>query len=376
VPGRRAIASRVRGQLGFTLIEILLAGAISALLLTAAAGLFGNLLELSRGVSAGDEIGRDIERAVALLRRDIAQARGAIAAGADSLALRGDGGASVRYARRGAAADTLVRAAGGGAHPVAGGVVLLDFALHIVERPYTEEKIAPALIEREALAFEPGDWDAWIGQTDCTYESRGERRIKDREWVAEEFWGQGAFAALTRAAVRVRAKDKLPTEVDILVEVYRAADQAPRHPAQLVAQGRIASASMTEEYQWQEVPLTTVDPAPIEAGGRYWLVCRPASAGGGTYAGHLEYERIKDCDSGEWPGTDMTYRQSNDAGASWSEATHRREAFFRLYGLSQETLLTEVSATKADTLGVAYRLALQRGEVSAHRGGFIAFHNP
>lgn len=324
---------------------------------------------------AGDEIGRDVERAVALVRRDVSQARHLLAATSGLLELIDARGERVRYARSGEAGDTLVRISPGGKHPVACGVDSLEFSFEILQRPVTREEVATVLVEREVLAFEPGDWDDWVDETWCQYESRGERRVRDREWVAEEFWGQGAFTSLTRAAVRLRARDMFPTQVDLVVEVYRAATTYPYYPATLLAQGRIARASVTTSYSWLEAQLTTIQPLPIVAGADYWLVCRPAASGGATYAGHLESERIRDCLSDEWPSNGMTYRESNDAGSSWSESTSRREAFFRLHGLRPEALLTEATRTAADTLGVSYRVALRSREESAYRGGFIALQD-
>ena len=119
----------------------------------------------------------------------------------------------------------------------------------------------------------PGDWDEWVARTSCKYDTRGERQIGDRQWWAEEFWPTESFTSLTRAAVRVRARDQYPTQVDLLVRVYRAGG-GNDYPSLLLAEGRIPKLSVPPAYTWIEVALTTVDATPIAAGGHYWIVFR------------------------------------------------------------------------------------------------------
>jgi len=359
---------------GFTLVEVLLAGAISALLLTALVALFHGALDLSRTLQARDALTRDADRAIALLTRDVGSAAEILAAGQDSLVLVATSGDTIRYALNPAARDTLYRQTGQGTlQPVAVGCDSLVCAAYAIKRPFTTERLVWVTNEQLIFSFEPGDWDPYLTCCDCQYESRAYARAKDEDWVGEEIWGQKGCQQLTRIAFRAQSKEMPVPEVDLVVEVYTAGG-GNGYPETLLAQGKLSRFELTSETRWHEVPLVTVAPMPIEAGETYWVVWRPPHSGGSTYAGDIQYERIKDCD--EWPQNGMCLRTTGDAGDDWSSGNYRHDAFFRLYGVTPVQRLAEVTDTLADTLGVSFRLAMREGEESEYRSGFAARQNP
>jgi prepilin-type N-terminal cleavage/methylation domain-containing protein len=364
------------GERGFTLVEVLIAATISTLLLTALVQILDGAFEISLATRRQDALLRDAQRAVALVRRDVSQARRIVSAGAGGLTLVDESGHTVLYALASAGSDTLVRRVDGGTpSPIAGGVTGLDFALSTVSRPLVEEQVAGVTVELPIASFLEGDWDDWIAQTSCAYEARGDRKVEDRAWCAEEFWDTPAGLTFTRASFRAAAKDHFPAEVDLVVEIYAA--NGLGLPGTLVAQGKLSRTifAAKDVYQWCEVALVPVGSQPIPAGGHYWLVLRPSTTGTKSYAGHIEYERLKSCQIGEWPSNSMSYRSSDNAGVSWTAQTSRHELFYVARGLQALQLLTEVTQTVADTVGVSYRLACEGQGESTCRDGFVALHD-
>ena len=364
-----------RAITGFTLVEVLLAGAISALLLTALVALFHGALDLSRTLQARDALTRDADRAVALLTRDVGGAAEILAAGQDSLVLVAASGDTIRYALNPTARDTLYRQVGQGTlQPVAVGCDSLLCTANQIRRPFTTERLIWIEREETVRSFEHGDWDPFIECCDCEYEDFGDQRVKDKDWVAEEFWGQEEFTRLTRIAFCSYSKEKDVPEVDLIVEVYEGASSEPYYPETLIAQGNLSLLEQTTSPAWHEVSLSTVDPRPIRSARRYWVVWRPLHSGGGTYACDIVYERIKDCD--DYVGNQMQYRKSGNEGDKWSDPKDKEEAFFRLYGVTPVQRLAEVTDTLTDTLGVSFRLTLREGEESEYRGGYATRQNP
>ncbi|MFH1142992.1 MAG: prepilin-type N-terminal cleavage/methylation domain-containing protein [Candidatus Eisenbacteria bacterium] len=372
VPTRRAGAGR-RAQAGFTLVEVLVASAIAALLAAALMHIFSGVLDLTDVAREAIDSRRDASLAVSLLNDDIRQAERILTLAPGSLELLSAEGDTIRYAWRLSVPDTLWRAAGAESPaPVAAGIDSLILSLHTVSRPFTEELDQPVSVEGIVVRFAPGDWDEWVAWTDCSYESRDDKRIKDKEWRAEEFWPQESFYAFSRAGVRVKAKEKFPPDVDLLVRIYRADPLPPQYPQTLVAEGRISLLAIGQAYDWEEATLTMTGQTPILAGEHYWILFRPDGLGAATYAAHAEQERVKDCDDGEWPGTDIYYRETADAGKTWSSRTDRREIFFCVSGVRTETKLAEITLSLADTLGVSYSLKMAGQEGSQRRAGFIS----
>jgi hypothetical protein len=335
-----------------------------------------NVFELSLATRRQDVLLGDAQRAVALVRRDVSQARRIVSAGASGLTLVDESGHMVRYALAAAGSDTLVRRVDGGASsPIAGGVTGCAFALATVAHPFSEEQVAGVTVELPIAAFREGDWDDWVAETSCAYETRGERKVEDRAWCAEEFWDTPAGLSFTRASFRAAAKDHFPAEVDLVVEIYVA--NLLGLPGTLVAQGKLSRTvfAAKDVYQWCQVTLTPIGAQPIPAGGHYWLILRPVTSGSKSYAGHIQYERIKNCQIGEWPSNGMCYRSSDNAGLTWTAQTSQYELFYVAYGLQALQLLTEVTQTVADTVGVSYRLAFAGQGESTYRGGFVALHD-
>jgi type II secretory pathway component PulJ len=364
---------------GFTLVEVLLAATIGALLAGALVHVFSGALDLSSTARQGANERRDAQLAVTLLQQDIRGAARIIEVGANELMLLSTAGDTVYYSWSAAGTDTLVRIVGGGTiEPIAAGVDSLGFSLQTVMRPYTTELVLPDTSEAVVKSFSPGDWDDWVAQSECQYESRDDWKIEDNHWCAEEFWPDESFLSLSRVSVRVWAKDHFPAEVDLIVEVYEAQASSPWELGTLLAEGRISRFALTEEPAWHETTLSTVTEQPIVADGHYWLVLHADGLGGHTYAAHVELERIKDCDKdcdvGCWPGTDHTYRENDHAGreGDWKDPSDRKDFFFDLRGLQARQKLTEVTLQIADTLGVVYSLRIGTAEEPERRAGYVA----
>ncbi len=355
---------------------MLLAATISALLAGALVHLFAGALDLSRTARQQASERQDAQLAVSLLHHDIRQATRVLKAGDGLLTLLGASQDTIFYGWSAAGTDTLARWTSGDTPQVlAGAVDSLRFSVQTVTRPFTTELLLPDTSEAVVMSFYPGDWDEWIGQTVCEYESRGDRRIEDKKWCAEEFWPDENFNAFSRVTFVVWAKDHFPAEVDLIVEVYEADSDWPWYPATLLAAGGISRLALTEEPAWHETTLTLVTNKPIVAGGHYWLVLRPDGSGGGTYAGHVELERVKNCDEGQWPGTEYRYRKSDDGGTKWSDETNLKDFFFDIRGWQTRQKLTEVTTQVVDTLGVIYRLKIGAAEEPERRAGFVALED-
>lgn len=363
------------GARGFTLVEVLLAAAITALLSVALAHLLSLVLDLTHVVRAQDDLRRDAQLATSLVRRDVSQARAILAATDGALDLVTAAGDTIHYALDAAADGTLERWVNQGTHQtVATAVDTAAFALRDVSRAYADEQMRTVSGDARVAKFEPGDWDVWVARTYCDYDTRLERKIGDYRWCAEEFWPAESFDALTRAGLRIKARDLYPTQADVLIRIYTA-DVSTGYPSVLLAEGRIPIASVTASYTWVEVPLTTMALTSIVAGGHYWIVFRNAGTGYNTYAGHVEVERLRDCGTSENQNNYMYYRASDNAGGWWDSRSYLRETFFRLYGLRTASQLVAQTRTIADTLGIDYRIALRRDDQREYRAGYLALHN-
>jgi prepilin-type N-terminal cleavage/methylation domain-containing protein len=374
-PGHRSFDRGPAGARGFTLVEVLVAASITALLSVALAHLLSLVLDLTRTVRAKDDLRRDAQLAVALVRRDVSQARAILSATEGAMALVTDAGDTVHYALDLTADGVLERWVNHGTRQtVAAAVDTAAFALRSVSRPYTDERMSTVTADARVAKFEPGDWDQWVARTICDYDTRLERKIGDSRWCAEEFWPTEGFDALTRAALRIKARDQYPTQVDVLIRVYTA-DVVTGYPSLLLAEGRIPKASVTQAYTWIEVPLTTITLTSIVAGGHYWIIFRHDGTGSNTYAGHVEVERLKNCDPGDPLNNYMFYRQSDNAGGWWDSPSHLRETFFRLYGQRTANQLVDQTQTIVGKLGIDYRIALRRDSEREYRAGYLALHN-
>lgn len=363
------------GACGFTLVEVLLAASITALLSVALAHLLSLVFDVTRVVRARDDLRRDAQLATSLVRRDVSQARAILTATDGGLDLVTAAGDTVHYALDTAADGALERWVNRGTRrTVATAVDTAAFALRNVSRSHAAERMSTVSGTARVAEFEPGDWDVWVARTACEYDTRLERKIGDYRWCAEEFWPTESFDAFTRAALRIKARDMYPAQADVLIRVYTA-DAMTGYPSVLLAEGHIPIASVTTTYTWIEVPLTTIALTTIVAGGHYWIVFRNAGTGYNTYAGHVEVERLKDCSTDDVMDNRMVYRSSDNAGGWWDTAVDTRETFFRLYGLRTASQLVAQTGTIADTLGIDYRIALRRNDQREYRAGYLALHN-
>ncbi len=367
------VDSRLRA--GFTLVELLIAGTVAAILAGAMAYLLSDVLHLASTARASHDLRREGGRAASLIRSDITGAARILAAAGDSLLLVTLAGDTVRYSPDPTAPDTLRRLQGSVSGAVSAGLDSAQFRVHTAFRTNTREEMAPIRRELLHVSFEPGDWDAWAASHNCwMYEPR-EYEVSDQKWCAQEFWESPSCFGFTRASVRVRARDKIPPDVDMILEIYEASAGAGGHPDRLLGHGKISRHDLTAEYEWHTVNLLSLAPDPVFPEGHYWLVVRPDGDGASSYAGHLEYQLMAGCLSGSFPQNGMCFRESNDAGKTWGSGSYTKEAFFRVYAWHSVDRLTEVTRTLTDTLGISYTLNFRSGDEEVRRVGFVALRN-
>jgi prepilin-type N-terminal cleavage/methylation domain-containing protein len=365
---------RPEAQAGVTLVELLVASAIAAVLAVALTNIFSSVLAISRTAQAGRAADRQAQFTVGQLRQDVSGARRVLTVTATTLSLQAVDGSLVSYTLAGG--DSLRRRVNGGAwRLVATDVDSLALGLQTVSRPYTREMLVSDTTEVFMRSFVPGDLDAWVASTHCNYESRGEQKIKDDDLSAVEFWSQPAgFFAFSRVEVRLKAQETYPPEVNTWVKIRQA--DALGWPGTVLAQGTLNRLSVPASYGWVSIALTPVVYGPINPTGHYWLIVGAVGSGSHTYAAHFEYERIKDCWPMEWPTNNACYWESGDDGGHWSGGSSDEDGFHRIYGLTSSTRLAEVTETRTDTLGVTYALVLRQGEEAERRAGYIALYNP
>lgn len=360
---------------GFTLVEVLIAGAVAAILAVAMTYLLSDVLHLASAVRAGSDLHTEGRRAVALIRSDVAGAQRILAAAGDSLVLLTAAGDTVRYAPDPGAPDTLSRRLGALPGAVSAGLDSAQFRVHTASRSRTLEEMTPIPYEVLHVGFEPGDWDEWAASNGCWQYNTEEYRLRDGRWCAQEFWEAPSCFGFTRASVRVRALDLLPPEVDIVLEIYSASEGAGGYPGRLLSHGKISRHDLTAGYAWHTANLTPVSADRVFPEGSYWLVVRPDGHGPASYAGHLEWQRMGGCFAGMYPENGMCFRESEDAGQTWRVGEYTREAFFRVHALQSVDRLTEVTRTFTDTLGISYTLTFRSGEEEVRRVGFVAPRN-
>ena len=370
---RRARSPQCRGRRasrGFTLVEILIAATLAALLAAALTEILYGALDLSREMSQDDALNRDMLLVVAKFREDIEEADRVLSISPTTLVLIAQNGDTLRYEWSGASADPLLRQVNGGTkRAIAGRVDNLTFALQTSSRPFTHERDALVPTVKLACKFDDDDASDWVSWYGCTDEYH-ERRIQDDDYAAEQMWATGNHDRFIGARVCMKAKDHDPVEVSLLVEVYRAGPLPDECPGTLLAEGILDRFAMNSNWEWRWVDLTTVLEAPVVAGQTYWLLLRPDGAGGSSYAGTVRYVRLKNCDS--YPGNGMCLRRSNDFGATWDGPYVDYEMYFRVYASHDVWKLTEVTEDITDTLGIAYQLSLLGNEGNEERAGFIA----
>ncbi len=369
----RSVGSHLRA--GFTLVELLIAGTVAAILAGTMAYLLSDVLHLASSARAGHDLRKEGGRAVSLIRSDITGAAGILAAAGDSLLLLTHAGDTVLYSPDPLAPDTLRRRLGAVSGAVSAGLDSAQFRIQTASRTHTREEMAPIHRELLHVSFEPGDWDDWASSNNCwMYEPR-EYGITDRKWCAQAFWESPSCFGFTRASVRVRARDRIPPDVDLILEIYEASAGAGGHPDRLLGHGKISRHDLTEEYDWHTVNLLSLSPDPVFPEGHYWLVVRPDGQGAQSYAGHLEYQLMTGCPGGSFPANGMCFRESGDAGNTWGYGSFAHEAFFRVYAWHSVDRLTEVTRTLTDTLGISYALSFRSGDEEVRRAGFVALRN-
>lgn len=357
-----------------TLVEVLIAATIAAVLAVALTHIFSSVLAVSREATAGRSLDRQAQFAVGRLRQDVSSARRVLSVTGTTLSLQALDGSLVSYTLAGG--DSLHRRVNAGTwRLVATDVDSLALGIETISRPYTREAMLPDTVETFLRSFVPGELDSWVASTHCVYEARGERRIQDNDVAAVQFWSQPAGCiAFSRVEVRLKAKDHNPTQKDLRARVYQA--DAMGWPGTLLAQGVLPRLSVPASYAWVSIPLTPLVHGAIDPSGTYWLILSSTGTGIASYAGHFEYERIKDCWLGEWPVNSASYWESGDGGSTWSGGSYNHDGFHRLYGLTVGLRLTEVTETLTDTLGVTYALVLGQGGEAQRRAGYIALYNP
>ncbi len=364
-----------RQHAGFTLVELLIAGAVAAILAGAMAYLLSDVLHLASTVRASHDLRREGGRAVSLIRSDVSGAGRILAAAGDSLLLVTLAGDTVHYSPDPLAPDTLRRKLGAVSGAVSADLDSAQFRIHTAPRTKTLEEMVPVPYEVLHVSFEPGDWDAWAATNNCWMYETQEYEIEDRKWCAQEFWEYPPCFGFTRASVRVRAKDRIPPDVDLILEIYEATSGAGGSPDRLLGHGKISRHDLTAEYEWHTADLLSLVSDPVYPEGHYWLIARPDGQGASSYAGHLEHQLMAGCLGGSFPQNGMCFRESSNAGSSWASGSYTKEAFFRVYALQSVDRLTEVTRSLTDTLGISYTLSFRNGDEEIRRVGFVALRN-
>ncbi len=372
--GHARPAVSARGQAGVTLVELLIASTIAAMLAVAMANIFSSVLEVARTAQAGRTVERQAQMAIGRLREDVSSARRVVAITATSLDLQATGGSLVSYALVGA--DSLQRSVDGGPwRLVTTGVDSLALGLQTVARSFTREEMLPDTVEALMRSFQPGDLDAWVASTHCDYEPNGKQSMHDNDWAAVQFWSQPAgFFAFSRVEVRLAALEHNPPEMDVRARIYQS--NVSGWPGILVAEGTASRLLVPASFGWVSISLTPIVYGTISPTGDYWLILASTGVGHSSYAGHFEYGGVDNCWVGEWPVNDACYRETADGGGHWTSSDYEYDGFHRIYGLTSSLRLAEVTETLTDTLGVTYALVLRQGEEAEQRAGFIALYSP
>ncbi len=360
-----------RPRNGFTLVELLLAASITAILVLGVVSVLRTSIWLTDAVDAD----RDLQETARLLTTRLgADLRATTIVASTSRALtlvESASGDTIRWQWSGTAGDPITRRVGTGAlvalADAADGVVFTSTSL---QRTVDSEIVQEAVSDTLAASFTSADWSALVDSTACAYDTPRTYRIDGQSWAAEEFLTPRSMTAITEAKLRMASIGSLRPAVDLLVEIRRSSASIDQ-PGALYAEGTLSR--MTVGGTWADVPVTftPVDDAPLGFQEPLWLVCR----GKGTaldYAGSVQVTQLTGCGHGEHPSDSNWFRETSDSGASWSARNRDVEMTFSVRGQYTTPSVVDTTETLTHTTGVGYDIQLSEGEHAVRRAGYIA----
>ena len=365
-----------RASSGFTLVEVLIASTLSAILGSALIYLLSHFATLTDDLNAGRALQRDLQRATSLLRKDVSQATAVLEAGPGRLLLLSAAGDSLYYALSGASPDTLVRyVKGQSPAPVATGVDTFWTTAQTITIPRWRETNVPETTLVVSSQCDQDDLDELADSGSCDDVDLRRWRIEDEHWAAAQFWDTEDQASFDYAEVMVRNSDEEDgLDEDLILEIYKN-DSSYGYPGTLVARGRIEKDEITPGWSWHGCELTMQIEEPVVAGATYWLVVRHDGSGNSSYAGSIRWGEVDDCDWSPQSNA-KCLGLTTDGGQTWTETNELdRELLYRVYSPAFTTTFKEVVQNDTDTIGIAYALKLGQGNKEGRSEGFIALHN-
>lgn len=359
---------------GFTLVEVLIAATLSAILGSALISLLSHFATLTDDLDAGRALQRDLQRTTSLLRKDVSTAAAVLEAGPGKLLLLSAAGDSLYYALSGASPDTLVRYVNGQRPaPVATGVDSFWTAAQTVTIPRWRETDVPETTLVVASQCDQDDLEDLADSGECDDLQMHSYRIEDDHWAAAQFWDTESHPGFGYAEVVLR-KESPVVLADLILEIYKN-DSSPGYPGTRMAAGTIAKEDLTTDWAWHGCELTMAIDEPVVAGATYWLVVRHENSGPTSYAGHIRWGDADDCDSSP-QGNGKCMGLTSDGGASWDETSELdQELLYRVHSPAYTMTFKEVVQNDTDTIGISYALKLGQGNKEGRSEGFIALHN-
>jgi len=358
----------MRTHAGYTLVELLLAVTLGALLVVALHGTLGTALRVTDAVDATDRVRADADQLHRMLTDDLRG--GAVRAlGSRELALTTADGDSVRYAWSGIAGDPVSVARGAG--PVsllAERATHLRFELHTLTRTHPVETLVPDSQAVTLARFVPGDWDEHVAGGDCAYAGRGRVEVTLTTWVAVRLAAPHPVMRLDSVRVRLD-HGLLPPTSFLRATVHRASGGLPETPGPQLAGGTLSPADVPASPAWRTIPLTPSVADTVATDEILWVVFSTPGVGS---AGRVELEQVS-C-SGAPPAVpgDLVTRITTTGGLGWTAPDPTRMAFIELLGLGVDDVLVRVPTPVVDTLGVTYELRLGDGDTEEVRSAHVA----
>lgn len=357
----------MRTPAGYTLVELLLAATLGALLLLALQGTLGTAFRVTDAVDRADRLHADADQLHRLLQDDVRD--GAVRAlSPRELSLTTASGDSVRYLWTGTPGDPLSVIRGTGpAMLLAEHVDHLRFDLHALTRTVPVETLLPDTQAVTLARFVPGDWDDHVAGGDCAYDGRERVAITLTSWAAVRFAAPEPVVGLTSVRVRVD-HGLLPPTGFLRASVHRAAGSVPETPGTELAVGYLAPGSIPASPDWRTIDLSPSAVDTVATDQILWVVFSSA----GVSSGRVELERVT-C-SGAPPATpgDLVTRTTATGGLTWSTPDPTRMAFVELTALGVDDVLMRIATPVVDTLGVAYELRLRDGDTEEVRSSHVA----
>jgi Prokaryotic N-terminal methylation motif len=352
-------------EAGFTLVEVVIAAAITALVAGALAHIFSTTLTFRTQLPDADSFSQDAHLGINLLGSDIRGSTSIVGVSGAKITLQSGDGSKISYSWDGTPGSPLTRQIDSElVQPALSAVQAASFKLETISRQVLREVYVKDTLTAKANSFYSGDWDEWVAETSCYYIGPNTFLVRGWDCIGEHFTLQDEFLGFYSVGVHW-GNGGVGLNSDLLVEIY-VVDQWDR------IQYRVAhvtfSRSLTESSRkWIYKRLTTDVVEKAVPGEYYLLSCRAANQG---TAGYLGYERMGGC--GSWPDNGMWFTYSVNWGNDWTGSSER-ELFYDIQGYKLENRLAERVVTEIDTLGISYNLTLLHNGDQESYGGYLAW---